>query len=306
MAASHNNLGSLLSVTGAPAEARKAYEAALAIRQKLALEHPEFPEYSSDIGGGLHNMALLDISARRFAEARVLLQQAIDCQKKALATNPRNPKYRQYLAFHLTQLITVTRGHGRDDEAAAAQRELTELHASDPQFAAIEARLAAVIRGQAPKDNAERLALAQRAYDTARYATSARLWAEALQADPKLAASRETQHCYNAACAAALAGSGNATDNPAPDAAAKAKLRQQAREWLKSELAAWAKLLQSGPPQSKGAIAQTLKHWQDDADLVGVRETEPLQKLPEEERKAWNALWADVNDLLKKTQGAGP
>ena len=104
------------------------------------------------------------------------------------------------------------------------------------------------------------------------------------------------------ACAAALAGSDKAMDDPAPDAATQAKLRQQARNWLKSELGAWSKLLHSDPPHTNGAIAQTLRHWQEDTDLAGVRETEALQKLPDEERKPWEALWAEVKDLLKKTQ----
>ena len=43
-------------------------------------------------------------------------------------------------------------------------------------------------------------------------------------------------HRYNAACAAALAASGQGKDDPPPDDAAKAKLRQQARDWLKAEL----------------------------------------------------------------------
>ena len=306
LATSHNGLGIMLSKTGAPAEARKAFETALAIQQKLAREHPESPEYASAVGGTLNNTALIDIGARRFAEARVLLQQAIDWQKKALAANPRNPTYRQFLANHLTDLIAAARGLGRDDLAAAAQGQLAELNSSDPQFAAVEARLAAVIRGAAPKDNPERLALAQRAYDTTQYATAAKLWADALADDPKLAQSRETQHCYDAACAAALAGSGKGKDDPAPAAAAKAKLRHQARDWLKSELAAWSKLLQTGPPQARQAIAQTLQHWHDDTDLAGVRETEALQKLPAEERKDWEALWAEWKDLLKKTRGARP
>ncbi len=305
-AASHNNLGALLRDTGAPAEALKAHEAALAIRLKLAREHPEFPEYASEIGASLSNMAVLDIDAKRFADGRVLLLQAIDWQKKALASNPRNPTYRQFLANHLTILIHAARGLGRDDEATDARRELAELGATGPRFAATDARLAAAMRGQAPKDNAERLALAQRAYDTARFTTAARLWAEALQADPTLAESRRPQHRYDAACAAALAGSGKAIDDPAPDDAARAKLRGQALMWFKSELAAWSRLLQSGTTEAKRDIARNLKHWQVDADLAGVRETGALQQLPEEERKAWNALWAEVNELLKKAQDARP
>ena len=53
-------------------------------------------------------------------------------------------------------------------------------------------------------------------------------------------------------------------------------------------------------------IVQTLKHWQQDADLAGVREGEALAKLPEEEQKAWQDLWSDVETLLKKAEGARP
>ena len=94
---------------------------------------------------------------------------------------------------------------GRAAEAAEAQRGLDELKDSDPQYAALDARLAAMQNGEAPKDNAERLALAQRACDTKRYAAAARLWAEAFEADPTLADDRQAGHRYKAACAAALA-----------------------------------------------------------------------------------------------------
>ena len=157
--------------------------------------------------------------------------------------------------MHLTYLSKAARGLGREDEAIEAERELAELTASDPRFAALDARLAAMLKGEAPKDNAERLALAQRAYDTQRYATASRLWAGALEADPKLADDRQAQHRYNAACAAALAGCGKGKDDPLPDDASKVKLRRQALDWLKAELAAWSKILESGPPQSRPVVA---------------------------------------------------
>ena len=46
-------------------------------------------------------------------------------------------------------------------------------------------------------------------------------------------------------------------DEPTLDDAAKAKLRRQALDWLKAELTAWSKQLESGPPQSRPLIAQT-------------------------------------------------
>ena len=133
------------------------------------------------------------------------------------------------------------------------------------------------------------------------HAASARLFAEALANDPKLADDRQAQHRYNAACAAALAASGQGKDDPPPDDAAKAKLRQQAREWLQAELAAWAKVLDTGPADMKAKIAPTLQHWKADTDLAGIRDEKELAKLPEEERAAFKQLWNDVDQLLIKT-----
>ena len=132
-----------------------------------------------------------------------------------------------------------------------------KLRDSDPAMVALDARLSAIIKGdQQPKDNAERLRLAQRAYDKALHATAARLWAEALAADPKLGDDRQAQHRYNAACAAALAGSGQGKDDPKPDDAAKAKLRKQALDWLKAELSAWKRVSMIVDARQQGARRQ--------------------------------------------------
>ena len=84
-------------------------------------------------------------------------------------------------------------------------------------MAALADRLPAILKGDdRPRDNAERLALAQMCYDTKRHAAAARLWAEALAADPKLGDDRQAQHRYNAACAAALAAAGGARTTRPP------------------------------------------------------------------------------------------
>ncbi len=255
-------------------------------------------------------MAKIEISAMRFDQARDKLRQAVSWQKKALAANPRNPTYRQFLANHLTNMIEAAKALGSAGEAAAAQRELDELAASDPAKEALDRRLAAVLGGEPPKDNSERLQLAYRAYETKRNAASARLFAEALAADPKLADDRQSPHRYNAACAAVLAatsGGGSPdrqasrgqTEKPLTDAD-RAKLRNQARGWLEAELNAWSALLESAKAKQRQGVAETLKHWQEDADLVGVRNKDAIARLPEGERTAWTSLWADVDRLLKK------
>ena len=47
-------------------------------------------------------------------------------------------------------------------------------------------------------------------------------------------------------------------------------------------------------------MAETLQSWKRDSDLAGVRESEPLAKLPADERKAWQTLWAGVDSLLRR------
>jgi len=354
LAGSHSNMGVVQNATGHPDQALKSYREALAIQERLAREHPDSPDYASFLGATFHNMATIDGAAKRYEEARGKLRQALTWQKKALAANPRHPTYRRYLHNHLTLLVVAAKALGNPDEARAAQQELDEFAATDPAKVALDRRLAAVIRGAAPKDNRERLQLAYRANEKTLYAASARLYAESLEADPTLAGDRQAQHRYNAACAAALAASGTNTPTlPSPvkgeektdlhalkDArrderassspirreattrnssprvgedtgggagahltdTERAKLRNQARTWLEAELATWTKLLGSANTQQRQALAEALKHWQEDTDLAGVRDESALAKLPELEREGWKSLWAKVDALLAKAR----
>jgi hypothetical protein len=102
---------------------------------------------------------------------------------------------------------------------------------------------------------------------------------------------------YNAACAAALAAAGQGEDAAKLDDAEKARLRKQADEWLRADLSAYAKLIASGKPDARALVQQRLQHWQQDADLAGIRDANALAKLPETERENWRKLWADVDAL---------
>jgi serine/threonine-protein kinase len=171
------------------------------------------------------------------------------------------------------------------------------------RLAALAGRLPALLKGDdRPRDNAERLALAQFCRDTNRHAAAARFWGEAVKSDPRLADDRQAQHRYNASCAAALAATGAGKDEPPLDDAARARLRAQAMEWLQAELAAWVKAFDAAPTQIKAMIAPTLEHWKVDADLAGIRDPEPLSKLAVADQKSWQTLWADVEALLKRAQ----
>jgi eukaryotic-like serine/threonine-protein kinase len=204
-------------------------------------------------------------------------------------------------------LEMLRRGHELGTKRSGWPYPSAQWVAQAERFAALAERLPAILKGEDhPKDVAERLVLAQMCYDTKRHSAAARFWAEALEADPNLADDRRASHRYNAACAAALAASGETKDVPAPDAAAQAKLRRQSLLWLKAEQAAWGKLLESGPAQARIAVARFMNHWKEDKDLAGIRQAEALAKLPEAEQKEWQALWAEVEALLKRAQGQTP
>jgi hypothetical protein len=166
--------------------------------------------------------------------------------------------------------------------------------------AAVE-RLPGIVRGEdKPKSAAEAAGFAQLAYHRKFFTAAARLWAEALASEPRLGDDRQLQIRYNAACAAALAASGQGKEEPALDEAAKMKLRRQALDGLRAELTVWGKLFDSGRPQAAPTVVETLKHWTRDSDLSGLRDAEGLAKLPAEERAAFAQLWADVAALLEK------
>jgi hypothetical protein len=80
----------------------------------------------------------------------------------------------------------------------------------------------------------------------------------------------------------------------------RAKFRNLARGWLEAELKTWSQLLESAKGDQRQAIAPTLRHWQEDTDLAGVRDEAALAKLPGDEREAWKSLWAEVEALLAK------
>jgi len=201
----------------------------------------------------------------------------------------------------------LRKAHDLAKSNAALARQTEQDVIATEQHALMAARLPAILTGKLkPADAAETLGFAQLCYDRKRYGHSARFWTEAFRAEPKLADDMQAQYRYNAACAAALAGSGQGKDDPPLDEPTKARWRKQAIDWLKADLAAWSKVLEKGPPAARQSISQTLKPWKVDSDLAGLRDAVALARLPEAEQKACRALWAEVEALLKNTGATKP
>ena len=111
----------------------------------------------------------------------------------------------------------------------------------------LEKKLSAILTGQAiPADAAEMVGLAQICYGKKFYSHAASLWDNAFKAEPALADDMTAANRYNAACAAALAGSGNSKDDPPLESSTKGRWYKQALAWLRDDLNSWTKIVDTG------------------------------------------------------------
>jgi serine/threonine-protein kinase len=285
----HYNLGNTLCVQGRLDEAIAKYRAALDLKPDHAGAH-------NNLGVVLYQQGKLKEAIAEYREALHLRPGLDEAKNLALALRAQGD-FTEAIA-ELRRARDLAKTNPR--LAEQIERELTVTE----QQASLAARLPAVLAGRIkPVDAAEALGFAQVCYAKEFHGASARFWTEAFRAQPKLAEAMQAENRYNAACAAALAGCRRGKDDPSLDEAAKARWRKQAIDWLQADLGAWLKSLDKATPQARQAILQTLQHWKADPDLAGLRVPTALAKLPEDERKACRALWAEVDALLAKARG---
>jgi tetratricopeptide (TPR) repeat protein len=269
-------------------------EAAAAYRQTIALK--------KDYAEAYCNLASIFIRQGKLDEAQEACRQAIE-------SKPGIPHPHWHLAQVLRakgdyagSLAAYERGHQLNSAKGEGAKQSALWVKEAQRLAQLEGKLPAVLQGQVQAaDAAERIDYAGICTNKKLYVAAARFATEAFTADPKLA-DLKLQHRYNAACAAALAGCGQGNDAGQLDDGARARWRNQALAWLQADLALLAEQLQTDKPARCGEIRQTLEHWQQDADLAGIRDAAARAKLPAEERAACGKLWADVAGLLKRAE----
>jgi Flp pilus assembly protein TadD len=322
--AAHNTLGTVLQRRQDPAGAEAAYREALRLDPRFAPAHYNLGNVMQarrDLAGAEAAMR----EALRFDPEFVyahhvlgnLLRQRHDlagaeaAYREALRLDP------SYIPSH-ANLGTTLQLKGDLEGAVAQFKEVLRLDPNNAfgrlnlpraeRMRALLVHLPDVLAGktepQSPGETCEFAQLCGQPFQR-RYATSVRLFEKAFAADPKLAADLKAAHRFDAARCAVQAAGGEGIDPPA-DAAARTALRQQALAWLRADLALWQTQAAAANAAGRTEAAAKLSVWLQESDLAGVREPDPLAKLPEVERAEWEKLWADVQATLAAARKPTP
>jgi serine/threonine-protein kinase len=288
-AEAHTNLGNALLAQRKYAEAETAHRKAIGLEPDLAGAH-------NNLGAALHLQ-------RKHGEAEAAFRKAI-----ALKPDYAEPHYGLGLAlmqqarFH-EAVAELKKGAdlspSGDHRRKWAQQRLQQCQ----RFMILDARLPAVLRGkEKPANAALHIEFARLCFFKKLYAATAGFFADAFTMKPQLAEDLRTAYRYDAACTAALAGCGRGADGAERSDAERARWRARARRWLRADLDAWARILQSGLVVDRARAHEKLAWWRKDPDLAGLRDPDALEKLPPAERQECRRLWSDLEALRKRAR----
>jgi Flp pilus assembly protein TadD len=273
-------------------------EAEAAYRRAVALALPEVKRDSRFAARAHNNHGAALAMQGRTEEALAAFDKAIELDK-------------ELEEIHINRASTLG-DLARFAESRAAVQPCLKLPRESPvrQYAqaqlqrwehlqALEARLPAVLEGkEKPAHAVEQRDLAFLCSLKRLHAASARFYAAAFAAQPKLADNLASLDRYHAACAAVAAS--HSPDSEKLSDAERARLRRQGVEWLTADLTAWAALLKK-TPQERLRARFLLGQWKANRLLAGIRDADELAKLTAEEQDACRKLWEEVEALLQQS-----
>ncbi len=275
---------------------QKFGEAVAEMREAVRLK-PDDAKAHSELAFTLRESGDLDAAMRSVGDALRLDPELVTAQVILAKLLVLRGRFSEAVPA-LERAATRIKATGIRDQAAVAEVLVPRVRWLVGRAAALEALAASAPPG---RGEATALDLAARARERGRPALAARLYEVALIASPARADDLDAGHRSAAARVAALAGSGGGQDDPRPDDGERAELRRLALDWLKADLAARSKRLKADPKAGPD-VRKALQTWREEIDLAGVRDPGALDKRPESERKDWQALWAEVDALLKKAE----
>jgi serine/threonine protein kinase/Flp pilus assembly protein TadD len=286
-ARAHHSLGGALHAKGDLQGAIAACQRAIDLDPKLA-----GPQH-------LLGIALFDIGD--LAGAVVAYQKAINLNADFAEAHCNLGQALRSQAKFTESLAALQRGHELGTRLKGWRYPSAQWVHEAERLVELDRKLPALLSGQAqPTDTPECIEYAQICGYKRHYATGVRLYQDAFAAQPSLADDVRTSHRYEAACLAAQAGAGQSEVASPLKEPQRADLRNQALQWLRADLSAWSKLLDSVDANDRGSAQRTLERWQHDLALTAVRDEAALAMLPETEQNAWQQFWADVAAAINR------
>ena len=316
----HHDLGAIMIRNNRPNDALPSYRKAVALDPKRAQYHFDLAlllEGLGDRDGAIDSFqrtveldpdnATANYKLGWYQQDQHHWIKATNSYQKTIESDPNHAEAHCNLAMCLQSsgqfaeaLQYMRRGHELGSKRSDWNYPSAEWVRTAEMRAALETKLPALLAGKIePRDNAERLESAAMAQTKRFHHAAVRLYADAFAADQKLAEDLATWHRYDAATSATLVAAGRGEDAAQLDPHERARLRGQALEWLRADLFLHAKRLESGKPEERAAAQAALREWQEEADLLSIRDTTAMASLPKEEREAFGKLWADVAELLR-------
>ena len=141
LAQAERKRGMLLASSLQTAEAETAFRAAVKELKELETQYPQVPEYQSDLGVALQNLAFNQLARKQPAEARSFSDESIGHHRVALKSNPKDPFSQQYLLDVYFDLEVALKQLGDHAGMADAADELLRLLPNDPRATYRSARM---------------------------------------------------------------------------------------------------------------------------------------------------------------------
>jgi serine/threonine protein kinase/Flp pilus assembly protein TadD len=128
LASGYYNLAILLGELRRDKEAEAALGQARELFEKLVADLPTVINHRHMLGAVLNNLSMYVSGRGDLRQSRLLLEQAVEHQNIALASNPRHPVYRLFLANHYRSLADVLMQLGDHSSAASTAAEAPRLY----------------------------------------------------------------------------------------------------------------------------------------------------------------------------------
>jgi tetratricopeptide (TPR) repeat protein len=309
LALAWNNLGNVLGDQQDLPGAVAAYHKALKI-------DPEFALAWYNLGVALHHQQDLPGAAAAYQKALKLDPQVAEAHDALGMVLFDQGDFAQAQQATLRALQLFPASHPR---RGTSQKQLQRCQ-NEIKF---QQRALDLVQGKAPVGGpAELVQAAQFCRHFQRPYTAARLYAAAFAAQPGLADDLAEGYYGQAAGAAARAAAGQGHDADKLSASDKAKLRQQALDWLRADLRLLTKTVADFQAETKKAsqppasplqkligqvratdladllrVSDRLQDWLNNPALAGLRDPKALARLPAAEQWSWQQTWSDVQSL---------